>query len=80
MKRNITLSLPNQLIKRAKVVAAQKEESLSQLIREALEEKISKQADYDKAKKRHMKILETGFDLGTKGKLTVSREELHERR
>jgi len=80
MKRNITLSLPNVLIKKAKIVAAQREESLNQLIRESLEEKLSKQADYDKAKKRHMKILETGYDLGTKGNLMVTREELHERR
>lgn len=80
MKRNITLSLPNLLIKKAKIVAAQKEESLSELIRETLEERLSKQTGYNKAKKRQIRLMRKGFDLGTHGHIAVSREELHERR
>ncbi|MEK6690410.1 MAG: DUF6364 family protein [Nitrospirota bacterium] len=79
-RQNITLSLPKALLKKAKILAAKKEQSLSELMRESLEEKMREAADYNRAKERHLKILRKGFDLGTKGHITISREELHERR
>ena len=79
-RQNVTLSLPKRLLKKAKVTAAQQDKSLSELMREALEYRISQCGEYERAKKRHLKLLERGFDLGTRGKLTVSREELHDRR
>jgi hypothetical protein len=79
-RQNVTLSLPKSLLKRAKVVAVKKEKSLSQLLIEALEEKVREDIDYKKAKERQFKLLSTGFDLGTKGRITISREELHARK
>ena len=79
-KRNVTLCLPDSLLKRAKITAAKAEKSLSHLMKEAIEEKINKDTGYKKAGRRHLKVLNTGFDLGTKGNLKSSREELHERR
>jgi len=79
-RQNVTLSLPKPLLKKAKVAAAQQDKSLSELMREALEHRVNRQAEYERAKNRHLKILERGFDLGSRGKLTVSREELHGRR
>lgn len=78
-RQNITLSLPKPLLKKAKVLAAQEDRSLSDLMREALEKRISQSAEYEKAKKRHIKLLERGLDLGSKGELAFSREDLHER-
>ena len=77
-RQNVTLSLPKPLLKKAKVVAAQQDKSLSELMREALERHVSQNADYEKARKRHLKLLERGFDLGSHGQPSVSREELHE--
>ena len=36
MKRNITFSLPQELIRKAKVVAAERDQSLNALVRESL--------------------------------------------
>ena len=79
-RQNVTLSLPRALLKRAKAIAAKKEKSLSELMRESLEEKVREATGYKKAMERQIRLMKRGFDLGTKGKITFSREEIHERR
>ena len=79
-KQNVTLSLPKVLLKKAKLMAFKKEKSMSQFLIEALEEKLREDRGYKKAKERQLKLLRTGFDLGTKGHITISREDLHARR
>lgn len=79
-KQNVTLSLPKALLRKAKALAASKEKSLSELMRESLEERVKEATGYQKAKERQMRLLKKGFDFGTKGKIIVSREELHARR
>ncbi|RLB21781.1 MAG: CopG family transcriptional regulator, partial [Deltaproteobacteria bacterium] len=39
-RQNVTLSLPKLLLKKAKVIAASREKSLSDLLRESLEQKV----------------------------------------
>lgn len=79
-RQNITLSLPKSLFKKAKVIAAREEKSLSELLREALEKKIREDTGYKKAKQRQTKILKMGLNLGSEGRVQFSREELHARR
>jgi metal-responsive CopG/Arc/MetJ family transcriptional regulator len=79
-RQNVTLSLPKSLLRKAKAVAAEEDKSLSELIREFLEKKVKEDAEYERAMEEHLKILKKGFDFGTKGKITWTREELHERR
>lgn len=43
-----------------------------------LEEIAQKENSYEKAKKQHLSILETGFELDTCGKINWRREDLHE--
>lgn len=78
-KQNLTLSLPKGLLKKAKILAARKEISLSELVRESIEERVQEDSGYSKARRRHRHTLMHSFDLGTKGQIKVSREELHER-
>jgi len=78
--RNITLYLSRSLIQKAKVMAVKEDKSLSAFMRDALEEKVKKESGYKKAKKRQIKLLEKGFDLGTQGKISLSRDKLHERK
>ena len=78
-RQNLTLSLPKALLKKAKILAARREVSLSELVREAIEERVHEDTGYRKARRRHTHTLMKSFDLGTKGHLEVSREELHER-
>jgi metal-responsive CopG/Arc/MetJ family transcriptional regulator len=79
-RRNVTLSLPKSLLRKAKVVAAEEKKSLSELLKEVLEARVHSRPSYERAKKQHLRLLKQGFDLGTQGRLSVAREELHERR
>ncbi len=79
-RQNVTLSLPKPLLRKAKAVATKTEKSLSELLREALEEKVNEESGYKKAKRRQLNLLKAGLDLGTEGYIKISREELHARR
>jgi metal-responsive CopG/Arc/MetJ family transcriptional regulator len=79
-KQNVTLSLPKALLKKVKALAAKREKSLSELMRESLEEKVREASGYNKARRRQLKHLGSGFDLGTDGEIGIEREKLHERR
>jgi hypothetical protein len=76
-KQNVTLSLPKALLKKAKTLAVMKDRSLSDLLRETLEDKVKEETGYQRAKDRQTSLMEKGFDLGTKGKIAVSMEALH---
>ena len=78
-RQNVTLSVSKSLLRKAKVVAAQEEKSLSELIREALERKVSQSSGYQRARQRHTALLRKGLALGTQGHWRISRDELHER-
>lgn len=78
-RRNVTLSLPRDLLQRVKVQAAMENKSLSKFAAEALEERIRRITGYDEAMRKHLGILSTPSDLGTRGKLKVQRDALHER-
>ena len=79
-RQNVTLSLPKLLLKKAKVLAASREKSLSELLRESLEEKVREANGYKKARQRQLKLLKEGLDLGTKGDIGTTRDEVHDRR
>lgn len=77
MKQNITLSIDKDLIRKSKVIAAQRETSVSKLLSGELEKLIRHSEQYECAKKRAFSNLKAGFHFG--GKIIASREELHER-
>lgn len=79
-RQNVTLSLPKSLLRRAKMIAASRDKSLSELLRESLEEKVREANGYKKARERQLRLLNRGLDLGTKGRIRTTREELHGRR
>ncbi len=79
-RQNVTLSLPKSLLKKAKILAASRDESLSELLRESLEMRIREATGFKKARTRQLRLLDEGFDLGTGGRVGASREDLHERR
>jgi hypothetical protein len=77
MKQNITLSIDRELIQFARVLAAQRRTSVSRMLSEELQKLIEDSKNYERAKRQALNYLNMGFHLG--GKITVSREELHER-
>jgi hypothetical protein len=78
-KQNITLALPKHLLQRAKLLAVQKQTSISGLLTEALEEIVDSEEGYSRARDRHLTLMAQGFDLGTEGSIDWTRDELHER-
>ena len=78
-RQNITLALPKELIKRAKSMAVSEDKSISQLLKETLEKRLKDETKFKSAKRRQLALLKQGFDLGTKGQMTATRETLHER-
>ena len=79
-KQNVTLSFPKALLKRAKRLALDEEKSFNELVRQCLEHRLDQATGYAKARKRQVQLLESGFDLGTNGRVGIAREEIHERR
>ncbi len=78
-KQNVTLALPKELLKQAKLLAVKQNKSLSGLLTEYLADIVSRHDKYEVAMKRQLTIMEKGFELGTYGKPTWTREELHDR-
>jgi metal-responsive CopG/Arc/MetJ family transcriptional regulator len=78
-KRNITISLPKPLLKKVKIISATEEKSMTLFIEEAIEERIRKNKEYEDGRLKHLKVLEDGLNLRTKGNIGTKRETLHER-
>ncbi len=77
--QNITLSLPRELLRRIKRLAADRDTSVSALMKEALERLADEQRRYPAARRRALAALHFPGSLGTRGRRTWTREELHER-
>jgi hypothetical protein len=71
--QNVTLKLPADSLKKAKVAAANRGTSLSALLARKLEEAVGEEAIYDAARKRALKSLDAGWALGGR---TVTRSKL----
>lgn len=78
-KQNVTLSLPKDILQQAKIIAIQKNTSLSNLLTEALTEIVTQSEKYTLAQERHIALLKERTDLGTDGQFNWSREDLHDR-
>ncbi|HHW43232.1 MAG TPA: CopG family transcriptional regulator [Desulfotomaculum sp.] len=76
--QNVTLSIPREILRRAKHIAVERGTSLSGLLTHLLEELTHREDAYRLAKRDHLAILEK-YDLGTGGNIGWSRGELHER-
>ena len=78
--RNITLSLPEDILKEARIIAAERDTSVSRLVADALKEIVERKTGYQQARRRSIARLEKGFHLGTDGRVRWTRDELHDRR
>ena len=77
--QNITLSLPRELLKRIKRLAVDRDTSVSSLMTETLAGLADDDRRYSAARKRALAALRSHQSLGTGGRLTWTRDELHER-
>ena len=77
MKTNVTLKLDSDLLREARVVAAEEGRSMSALLTDRLEGIVRERKAFDKAKRRALARLREGFNL--QWTPPKSRDELHER-
>ncbi|MFT4043857.1 MAG: DUF6364 family protein [Gordonia sp. (in: high G+C Gram-positive bacteria)] len=75
--RNITLSLPEDLVRKAKVIAAERDTSVSALIAELVEHLAGGSENFDIAWGRE--VAGMGGSGMSVGDISWSRDELHER-
>jgi uncharacterized protein YigA (DUF484 family) len=76
-KRNVTISLSAETIRKAKILAAKRSTSISGLLAEHLEALTGEDEAYERARHSAVAAMRKGFHLG--GVITASRDELHER-
>jgi hypothetical protein len=76
-EHNVTVQLDRRILDKAKTLAAKRNTSISALLAEEIEKLVTADDAYENARRRALARLERGFHLG--GKITVRRDELHER-
>lgn len=76
-KQNITVRLDSQTLRKAKVLAAKRNTSISGLLAEQIETLVGEDDAYEQAQRRALSLLEQGFHFG--GKIESTRDEWHER-
>jgi plasmid stability protein len=77
MTRNITLALDEEILRKARVLAARRNRSVSALLREELTRLVSEDEAYEAAKTLALNRLARGTHLG--GEPLPSREALYDR-
>lgn len=77
--QNITLAIPKEILLKVKLLAVQRQTSVSSLLTTTLEDLVRQEDAYLHARQRHLQLLEQGLDLGTQGDIRIRRDELHER-
>lgn len=75
-KRNITLSMPNELIQQLKILAAQRDTSISALLIEQAQRIVPTPADRANSL---MDLMNNAKDRGIGGKITWTRDEIYDR-
>lgn len=77
MTQNITLRLDKELIRKAKVLAAQQGTSVSGLLKRYLEQLLNEVEAYETTRQHALTLLERGFHFG--GEIPCTREQWYER-
>lgn len=78
-RQNITLSIRKDILQKVKILAAKRGTSVSALLTSQLEELTEQAEGYERASRRHARILQQDINLGTQGSINWSRDELHDR-
>ncbi|MGA2184151.1 MAG: hypothetical protein ABSH47_14095 [Bryobacteraceae bacterium] len=77
--KNVTLSLPEPLLRRFRVYAAARNESMTSVMAEAIRALMERDEQTAAMNRRFLERIRNAPDRGTGGSIRWSREELHER-
>ena len=78
--QDVTLSLPKDVLRKVKLLAAERETSVSAMLVRTLQDLVRRDEAYEQARRHHLKMLRRPLNLGTRGTITWTRDEIHERR
>lgn len=76
-KQNVTISLSKQVLKKARILAARRETSISGLLAQEITTLVDNEDAYERAERQALSLLDQGFHLG--GVIRASREDWHDR-
>jgi HSP90 family molecular chaperone len=76
-KQNLTISLSRETLRKAKILAARRETSISGLLANQIEVLVGDEEAYQRAEQQALELLKHGFHLG--GVIRGTRDEWHER-
>jgi hypothetical protein len=77
--KNVTLSLPEPLLREFRIYAATQDRSMTALMTDAIAKMVGQDAEREKAGRRFLERIRRAPDRGVGGKITWTREELHDR-
>jgi predicted transcriptional regulator len=77
--RNVTLALPEDLVRRLKILAARQDTSISALLTATLSNLADQEEGYAEARDAMISDMKQGYNLGTRGRVSWTRDSLHER-
>jgi hypothetical protein len=76
-KQNVTISIARETLRKAKILAARRETSISGLLAKQIEILVGEEEAYERAERQASALLDKGFHLG--GVIRSSRDQWHER-
>jgi len=76
-KQNVTVSLSRETLRKARILAAQRETSISGLLANQIEILVGEEEAYERSERQAIALFNQGFHLG--GVIRATREEWHER-
>jgi hypothetical protein len=76
--RNITLSMPEELVRQAKVAAAQRDMSVSALVARLLEQLLGEARNDEEVWAEERRLMDEGIGMQV-GDVAWTRDDLHER-
>jgi len=77
--KNVTLSLPESLLCRFRVYAAERDQSMTQLMALAIQRLLAETDGWESSKRRMIERMRNATDRGANGVITWTRDEIHER-
>jgi hypothetical protein len=77
--KNVTLSLPEPLLRKFRVYAAKQNKSMTGIMTELIERTVQPDDDYEERRRQLIEGMRNAKDLGTGGKITWKREDLYDR-
>lgn len=77
--QNVTFSFSRDTLRKAKIIAATKDTSVSAIVRDLLEKYVLEYDSYERSRESCLSVLASHVDMGTNGQADWRRSALHER-